>query len=117
METKAKQLQAAQHWQKACLGARAHTILLTLENRQLKQEHQKLGDLLAGTADVLKFPKQPTCAPPRHVLVDKSKDGTGKGKSSQKANGKGKSKGKVLKDKKPKMSLAIPIGAKVRSEE
>ena len=38
-------------------------------------------------------------------------------KADGKANGKVKSKGKVFKGKKPKMSWATPIGAKVKSED
>ena len=99
--------QAAQHWQKACLAARAHNNLPTQENHQLKQERQKLGDWLASTADVPKHPKQPAGAPPEQLMP----------KRQTKANGKGKSNGKVFNGKKPKMSLATPIGAEVKSEE
>ena len=41
---KRQAIQAAQHWQKARLVARAHSNLLTQEVYQLKQEHPKLGD-------------------------------------------------------------------------
>ena len=61
---KCKATQAAQKWHKTCLAARAHNNLLTQENHQLKQEHQKLGDWLARTADVPKHPKQPAGAQP-----------------------------------------------------
>ena len=62
---KCQATQAAQHWQKACPAARAHNDLRTQENHQLKQEHQKLGDWLAG--DAPKHPKQPAGAPPEHT--------------------------------------------------
>ena len=39
-----QETQAAQHWQNACLAARARNNLLTQDNYQLKQEHQKLAD-------------------------------------------------------------------------
>ena len=83
---KCQATQAAKHWQKACLAARAHNNLLTPENHQLKQGHQTLGDWLAGTTYVPKLPKQPTCAPPRRLLVDKSEDA----ERQTKAKGKGK---------------------------
>ena len=77
---KCQATQAAQHWQKACLAARAHNNLLPQENQQLKQEHQKLGDWLASTADAPKHPKQPASAPPEQLMP----------KGQTKANGKGK---------------------------
>ena len=77
---KCQATQSAQHRQKACLAARARNNLVTLENHQLKQEHQKLGDWLAGTADVPKHPKQPTCAPPEHLMPKRQTKANGKGK-------------------------------------
>ena len=128
--------QAAQQWQKACLAARAHNNLLTQEIYQLKQEHPKLGDWRAGSADVPpkppgKHPKQPACSPPKHrTTSSSSKDATipletkpltkNPARTKTKANGKGNTKGKDLKGKgktkatgctrQPRMPWATPIG-------
>ena len=112
---KRKATQAAQHWQKACLAARAQNNQLTQEIYQLEQEHQKLGEWPAGSAGVpprppCKHPKQPACSPPRHPMTKPQTKAHGKGKSKGKdLKGKGKTKAKGY-SRQPRMPWATPIG-------